>query len=263
MNKFGLVFKHYFMRLMKDKLGLALQIILPLFIILFMLSMPDEDYPYVGQAWAIAISNYVISFSLFGGQWAMGYIFDDLKETRKWRLLATPVDEGLFRRAAMLASMLISFTNSVIIITVATIARPVEWNNLWLLIGILILTILLSHSFCYFLTIVMKDYKSANGLSNFILMGLAIIGGGIIMGIQNLVNLDAFTFIHDYVTPLSMGRQAILHGGIGGAFIDGELIIGLTDWSIVMLNVGLLLGLTMLFAVASSVMRRRKNHDHV
>jgi len=181
---------------MKDKLGLALQIILPLFIILFMINIPDE-HPYLGQGWATLISNYVISFSLFGGQWAMGYIFDDLKETRKWRLLATPVDEGLFRRAAMLASMLISFTNSVIIITVATIVRPVEWNNLWLLIGILILTILLSHSFCYFLTVVMKDYKSANGLSNFILMGLAIIGGGIIMGIQELVNLDAFTFIHD------------------------------------------------------------------
>lgn len=94
-------------------------------------------------------------------------------------------------------------------------------------------------------------------------MGLAIIGGGIIMGIQELVNLDAFTFIHDYVTPLSMGRQAILYGGIGGALLDAEFITGLTDWSIVMLNVGLLLGLTVLFAVASCVMRRRKNHDNV
>jgi len=55
-----------------------------------------------------------------------------------------------------------------------------------------------------------------------------------------------------------MGRQAILHGGIGGALVDGEFITGLTDWTIVMLNVGLLLGLTMLFAIASSVIKKEK-----
>lgn len=257
MSKFGLVFKHYFIRLMKDKIALGIQLGIPIFIILFMVGMPDED-PFLGEAWAMIASTFVISFATFGGQWAMGHIFDDLKEVRKWRLLATPVDKSVFQKAAMLASMTISFINSMIVILVTTIMRPVEWGNLPLLIGIVILINLLSHSFCYFITVVMKDYKGANAVTNFILMGLAILGGGIVVGLPDIVNIDAYTFIHDYTTPLSMGRQAILNGGIGGMFEGGAFVVRTTNWNIVMLNVGLLLGLTALFAVASFVIGKVK-----
>lgn len=257
MNKFGLVFKHYFIRLIKDKLGLGLQVGLPLFIILFMINLPD-DTPYLGQVWAIIASNFIIGFSLFGGQWALGHIFDDLKATRKWRLMATPVGDGVFTNAAMLGSMIISFVQSMIIMVVVTIATPVEWGNIPLLIGTLILTNLLSHAFNYFLTVVVKDYKTANGITMVVTMGLMIIGGGIIMGIDGLVNIDAFTFIHDYVTPLSMGRQVMVNGGGAVLFETGEFVQVGTDWGLVMLNVGLLLGLTALFALASAVMRKVK-----
>ena len=257
MNQFKLVFKHYFMRLMKDKLALGLQLVLPLFLILFMVGL-DADDPFVGEAWAMIASTFIITFATFGGQWAMGHIFDDLKETRKWRLLATPVDASVFRKAAMLASMAISIVNSLIIIIVTTIIRPVIWGNLPLLVGVVILTILLSHSFCYFITVVMKNYKSANAATTVILMGLAIIGGGIVIGLPNIVNIDAFTFVHDYITPLSMGRQAVLHGGLGATFVDGQIILSHTDWHVVLLNIGLLIGLTTLFAVLSFVIERVK-----
>jgi len=253
MNKFGLIFKHYFKRLMKDPLALGIQLGIPLVIILFMMNI-DADTPFLGEVWATIASSFIIGFATFGGQWAMGHIYDDIKVDRRFRLLATPVNEGTFRSAAMLASMIISFTNSVIIILVTTITRPVIWGNLPILIVAVILIILLSHSFCYFITVVVKTYKVANALTNFILMGLAIIGGGIVVGIQNIVNIDAFTFIHDFVTPVSMGRQIIANGGMGVTSLvggPGDVVVGHTDWSQVLLYVGILLGLTVLFAVLS------------
>jgi len=259
MNKFGLVFKHYFMRLLKDKLALGIQLGIPLIIILFMMNIGD-DTPFLGEVWATIASTFIIGFAFFGGQWAMGHIFDDLKDTRKWRLLAAPINEGVYRKAAMLASMAISFTNSMIVIIVTTIVRPVVWGNLPILIVAIILINLLSHSFCYFLTVVMKDYKGANALSTVVLMGLNIIGGGIIVGIQNIVNIDAFTFIHDFVTPISMGRQIIANGGMGVTSLVGETVatVGHTDWNAVLLNIGMLLGLSALFAVLSFVIEKVK-----
>jgi len=257
MNKFGLIFRHYFSRLIKDKLGLAIQVGLPLFIILFMINL-DDDTPYLGQMWARLASNFIIGFSLFGGQWALGHIFDDLKETRKWRLMATPIDTGVFTKAAILGSMVISFINSMIIVIVVTIVTPVEWSNLPLLIGTLILTNLLSHAFNYFITIVVKEYKTANAITMVVSMGLLIAGGGVIMGIQNLVNLDAFTFIHDYATPLSIGRQMITYGGGAMTFETGEFVHVAADWGMVLFNAGLLLGVTALFVVASFVARKVK-----
>lgn len=257
MDKFGLVFKHYLMRLLKDKLGLGIQVGLPLFVILFMVNMPD-DVPYLGQIWAMIAANFIISFSFTGGQWFLGYIFDDLKATRKWRLMATPIDAEVFTKAAMLGSMIISFINSMMIVVVVTIATPVEWGNLPLLIGTLILINSLSHAFNYFLTVVVKDYKMASGIAMVVTMGLLIIGGGVIMGIDGLVNNDVFTFVHDYVTPLSMGRQMIINGGGAVLFETGEFVQVGTDWGLVLLNMGLLLGLTALFALVSAVMRKVK-----
>jgi len=91
-------------------------------------------------------------------------------------------------------------------------------------------------------------------------MGLNIIGGGIIVGIQNIVNIDAFTFIHDFVTPISMGRQIIANGGMGVTSLVGEMMptVGHTDLNAVLLNVGILLGLTALFAVLSFVFGKVK-----
>lgn len=253
MNKFGLIFKHYFKRLMKDPLALGIQLGIPMFIILFMMNI-EVDNPFLGEIWATISSTFIIGFAFFGGQWAMGHIFDDIKVDRRFRLLAAPVTETTYRAAAMLASMVISFIMSMIIIVVVTIARPVIWGNLPILIVAILLINLLSHSFNYFLTVVMKDYKGANAVSMVILMGLNIIGGGIIVGIQNIINIDAFTFIHDFVTPLSMGRQIIANGGMGVTSLVGEIgdvVVGHTNWGNVLLNVGMLLGLSALFAVLS------------
>ena len=263
MNKFGLIYKHYLKRMTKTPLLLGLQIALPLFIINVMVGGDFSDDPIVaGAIWAGIATNFAVSFAIFSGEWATGYIFDDLKEKNHFRLLAAPVTEKTYRTAALAASMTVGIFCSLTVMGVTTLLQPIVWPNVPMLIVTFLLMTILSHSFCYFITVAVKTYKQASPITMITLMGLSILGGGIVMGLDNIINNDVFQFIHDRATPLSWGNRIMAYSGNAYRvnMIDG--ITSITeipaDWGIVVFNIGLFLGVSALFIILSQIIGRRK-----
>ena len=265
MNKFGLIYKHYLKRMTKTPLLLGIQIALPLFIINVMVGGADfgDDPIAVGAIWSAIATNFAVSFAIFSGEWATGYIFDDLKEKNKFRLLAAPVTEKTYRTAALAASMTVGIFCSLMVMIVTTILQPIIWSNVPMLIVTFILMTILSHSFCYFITVAVKTYKQASPITMITLMGLSILGGGIVMGLDSIINNDVFQFIHDYVTPLSWGNRIMRYAGGWALEVEGVLATRIlteipTDWGIVGFNVGLFLGISALFIILSQIIGRVK-----
>lgn len=219
MKQFPLVFKHYLMRTLKDRLSLGIQFALPVGLIL-MMAFQVADYvtaehgaEFVQQAMTDVAISYVFSFSLFGGQMFLGYLYNDLKQARKWRLFVAPVDTSMFELAALFGSFTISIFNSLVIMAVATIFTDVQWGNLGVVFLTLLLTTTLSHFFNYFLAILIKTSRVADMISLVTTMVFAILGGGIIIGFHETINLPITDFLFEYGTPLSLARRAVFYAG--------------------------------------------------
>ena len=265
MNQFGLIFRHYIKRIFMDKVSLGLQLGLPIFLIVIMPNLQGgfPEVPEAGDLWARVAVNFIISFGFFGGQYAMGHIFDDLKDTRKWRMLMAPVEARTYTLAAMAGSMIVSFVQSMLILIAAMLFTSANFTGLIpMLIVTLILMNLLSHAFCYFFVVVCNKYATANAITNVAMIGLAALGGGIIMGIDMIVDLPAFSFVHDYMTPLSIGNQIMTHGAgmiTNDMMTAGEFLrVSETNWNLALMNIGFLIGLTVLFSCLSFVARKVK-----
>ncbi|MCL1989822.1 MAG: ABC transporter permease [Defluviitaleaceae bacterium] len=222
MKQFPLVFKHYFKRMMTNKVALFVQLGLPIILIIVNLAIAaaDTDADVMQNGYNMMHTTIVIlmlfSFAFFGGAWLVDYLFPDLTEARKFRLFFVPIDKRIYALAAMLASMIVSFLQSLLIIVLTTVALNIHWGDVGILAALVVVTILLSHFVHYFLYLVAKNKGQANALSNLITFGLAALGGLFFGNPGDLVDLPILNWFHDYGTPLSQARRSMHYAGFVG-----------------------------------------------
>ena len=216
MKQFPVVFKHYFKRTLMDRLGLLTQIGIPIGIMLFMIITNDfsELAAELGSEFVVSLqttilAGLVFSFLFFGGAWFMEYIYKDLREAKKWRLGAAPVDKSVYALGAMAGSFIVSLIQSTLVIIVGLILTEARLENIGIWIILLLLTAIGSHLFHYLITFFAKSKSVAVTVGNIFGFGFALLSGAWIMGIHEAIDHPITDFIYDFGTPVSLARRAI------------------------------------------------------
>jgi len=243
MNQFSLVFKHYFMRTLKDKLGLLTQIVTP-FIIISIFTMINEQWSirsgfsvmfngYNFGATATTIPN-LFFFQLFGGMWILNYLYEDLKEVRRFRLFATPNDRKIFPIAAMLGSWLVSILQGFIIIVGTSILFDVYWGNKFFLLMALLAISLFSQFLFVLIFALTNSLTVANGIG-FPLIFIIGSFGDVPIAIRDLINHRIIAFMSDW-SPVMLARRAVTESGSiatinlrEGVYIAGDITIAMRN----------------------------------
>ena len=232
MNKFPLVFKHYFKRTLMDKMGLITQIGIPVGIMLFMIITNDfselidtQGLEFVEALQTTILSGIVFSFLFFGGAWFMEFLYKDLREAKKWRLGAAPVDKSVYAFGAMAGSFIVSLAQSILVIIVGLILTEARIQNIGIWIVLMLLTAIASHLFHYAITFFAKDKSVAVMLGNIFGIGFALLGGAWIVGIHEAINHPIADFLYDFGTPVSLARRAIDYAPTDMSTATGAILI--------------------------------------
>ena len=230
MGAFPLVFRHYFMRTIKDKLSLLIQIVFPIGIILTFILISDNiegdllgfadftmgDYNYLHTN---AAATMMFFFQLFGGLWGLTYLYEDLREARRYRLYFTPVNKSLFPVAAMMGSWMVALVQGVIVIIVTGLILDVYWADRFILALALIGISLFSHFAFSLLFLVTKNLQQATAAGFGGALVIGAISGALMGDFRTFVDNAIIDFLFEWGTPISLARRAVLESGFMG--LDG------------------------------------------
>jgi len=227
MGSFLLVFKHYFMRTLKNKLSFLVQIVLPLGIILTLIMISDN---VEGDLLGIVESeidgfnvmhthtsvSMMLFFQLFGGMWSLIYLYDDLKKERRSRLFFAPVNKVIYPIAAIAGSWVVAILQGLIIIVGLSIFLDVHWGNIGILILVLLGISLFSHLTYALLFTATKNLNQANAIGFGFAFVMAALSGTLIGDLRTVFDSGIIDFLYEWGTPISLGRRAVLDSGIIG-----------------------------------------------
>ena len=248
MGSFLLVFRHYFMRTIKDKLSILIQVVFPLGIILtFILIHDNIDGPLLGfediriDGYSLLHSTAAISmmlfFQLFGGIWGLTYLYEDLKEARRFRLYFAPVNRSIYPIAAMMGSWFVSIIQGAIIIIITSIVLDPYWANIPVVILVLLGISLLSHFAFALLFLVTKNLNQANAIGFAAVFAIGALSGALIGDLRAFINSRIIDFLFEWGTPISLGRRAIFESGFMGLDAQGGDNMSLAIRGVVILYV--------------------------
>ena len=266
MNRFFLVFKHYFMRTLKDKMGLLTQIALPLAIMSVMILINDHAladsnmYSVVNgynMMHSINVITNLLFFQLFGGMWLLTYLYEDLKESRKFRLLAAPVDKKIFPLAAMLGSFLVSLIQATILIIGTSLLFNVYWGSIPVLIISVMLIALFSQLIFLLIFVFTKTLSQGNGIGFPVIFGIGALSG-MFFPLADIIGVKAAEFLFNWGTPLSLARRIIAESGSVAVFnfTDGTYTPG--DMSLAIRGIIIFVGINIVIGFISYFAGRMK-----
>ena len=227
LRSFLLVFRHYFMRTLKDPLSILIQIVFPLGIILTFILIQDnvgddllgfQDVEIRGYSYlhTMAATSMMLFFQLFGGMWGLTYLYEDLREARRFRLYFAPINRTIYPVAAMLGSWFVSIVQGMLIIVITRIILNPYWANMGIVIVVLLGTALLSHFIFALLFLVTKNLNQANAIGFAGVFAIAALSGALIGDLRQHINHRIIDFLFEWGTPISLGRRAIFESGFMG-----------------------------------------------
>ena len=230
MGSFLLVFRHYFMRTIKDRLSLLIQIVFPIGIILTFILISDniegdllgfEDFPMGDYSYlhTNAAITMMLFFQLFGGMWGLNYLYYDLRDARKYRLYFAPVNKVVYPLAAMMGSWMVSIVQGVIVIVITSLILDVYWANRLVVALALIGVSLFSHFAFALIFMVTKNLQQATAIGFGVVLFIGAVSGALMGDFRTFVDSQIIDFLFEWGTPVSLGRRAIFESGFMG--LDG------------------------------------------
>jgi len=229
MNNFGVIFKHYLGRSLREKRELLLLIAIPLGIMLLNLApalAEGIDISTMGfMPWFVAIM--VLSFQFFGGGYILDYVLKDFRTDMRFRLLSAPISKGTFIFALAAANFVMTLIPGIIVLLVMMLGFGVNMGSLAVLTAIMLLVCTVSNLFAVIVVLLAPTKKLAGGIhliSCFVLM----FGSG---SMPFTVDSEIADFLFTNGTPITLGVQAILEGGdiaLRNMGIYGIIIAGLS-----------------------------------
>jgi len=246
------------MRTLKDPLNFIMLIAFPLAMVSIMVAAFNAELPasveyLLGGFNPSATGNLTfnaIFFLFFSGMIVTDYLYAEFRSDMRWRLMATPKRFSSFVSAAIIASMIVTLINAVIVLTFGRFVLNAHLHNIFItgatvfvmaifvtLFGVLIFLLVPKKSTC---TAVMMAFAFIQMLP--IQFGILDIERGVI-GIANFV-------------PVVAAVQALQYSGTKVLNFEDGAVVGLfePDMNRALIHLGIVVGYTVVLGIAVAVL---------
>ena len=185
----------------------------------------------------------VVMFQLFGGRFSMDSIRQLLLSEKKWRVYAAPCSPAVYASGVIIASTLLNLLQGVLLVVFSRLALGVHFGGVVAVLLVLAGTSLLAQLVYVVILLVIRNLGAAVTVGWLFAWGSAALGGLIFPLPQDV---PVWRFMATYGTPYSLAQTALATSAAGGPVDEVALCIGL------------LYGLSALFAVLLVLVGRRK-----
>ena len=261
MNNFFLNLTHYFKRVWAEIVSMTLLLIIPLGLTILN-SFMGEGMTYAGYNIAAtgAAPAFMLAFQFFNCAIMLGFLYEDFRGERRWRLRAAPCTLRSFLAPAIIANWIISALFGLVLIAVTGLFFNVYWGNLFVVAAVLALVSLMSIFVAMLLFLFIQKFNVANGMVYIISFGLMVLSG---MMFIPLGDGPIGTFLTTYGTPLSLGTNAIvnaMYDTLPGMFELLGLRLGVDVHGIeqAYINIGILAAATLVLGIITAIAAKAK-----
>ncbi len=228
-------------RMLRGYLGLAILVVLPIVVIsvigLVARDHFDETLGLPGMD-VIALIN-ILAFQLFGGNYTLEFLREDLFSAKKWRMYSLPYPVHLHAISILISSALFSALQGFVIVLFTHWVYNVNWGNLWLVLGLLLLFSTFTQMVYLLIALGIKSEKLGERLGEIYGLGSIALAGVWF----SMPDIGIFNFLTMYGNPLSLARNVMLHVMTGRFQYEAILSLGiLVVASVVMLAASAFLG---------------------
>ncbi|MFC4596848.1 multidrug ABC transporter permease [Cohnella hongkongensis] len=197
--------KYTALRIVRGYIVLLLLLLLPILILTFFWlilsgAVDETGEPYFHQS---ALSM-VLSFQLFGGSVVMHMIYQDFFTANKWRIYTLPFNKTLYAFSILMCGTAYSVMMGAALMTFTQFALGMEWNWLWTLCLISLMSVM-SSIVCLIFTFSVNSYKLAERLSEIYGIGFIALAGLFFPLPDNAF----FDFMGSYGNPLALSIGAV------------------------------------------------------
>jgi len=256
MNRFPLIFTHYFKRLLRNPINILVYIVLPMGLVVLnmlanigMFELQGGDLAANASAVAatatLLATVFMVAFQFFSGELLMENIYSDFEEGPvRWRLSASPVPQRTFLFGAAVACWTFNLVQAILIFSVLAILFDIYWGNPLVLVAVVLIVSIMSQLIGALVSQLAPTRKTATVAINLLCFGMMFLSGFLFIPLGNSA---IATFITSYGTPLALAFRAILYAG---PVLD--------NMGHALFNLGLLAVITLVLAALVFTLGRRR-----
>lgn len=224
--------RFYALRLFRDYIGHLILIGLPVVLIYILVSIntQHELAPSTKEAALYIGFIYIIMFQGFGAAYTFEGLEHDFYSPFKSRLLAAPINPAAFVWANIFFSSIVSFIQSLVIMTYIIVVFNVTVNNLALVVIVLLLGVILAQLLGAILIFYTKKASIAQAVLIFYIILTMMIAGFF----MPLPEHGLTEFLEKYSSPLTWINHSI-HSIMEGQFSDSIITVSLLIGTIALL----------------------------
>lgn len=195
--------KFHILRSGRDWIGHLILIFLPILLITFLTEAGvGIDMNQTSSMLTIGIA---LTFQIYGSALSFETLGKDFFTPINDRLLSTPVNPRKIVMSVLFSAILVSFLQTLVIVLFSTIILGAEFNNILLILAILLLSVVFNQLFGTVILFFVKKVNTATAITS--LYGtIAPIAAGVYFP---LPDNKIFDYIKDYLTPMSLAQTAI------------------------------------------------------
>ncbi|WP_367565750.1 hypothetical protein [Lacrimispora sp.] len=216
---FWISFRLYLSRAVKDWMGWAIYIILPigLVVILSMVGSSVNSTAVFQDGYNVSATRasvaIVLMFQLLGGGYLLHYFTHDLLGTRKWRLRAAPCPVHNHIFAGITACTIFTVLQGLFIVAATAIFLDAYWGN-WAVTALSIMLVsIIAQLVNIVLLLIIKNADITGFLSWAVGYGMTALAGVFFALPDNAF----FAFMQKYGTPVALAKTAIMESGKWGS----------------------------------------------
>ena len=256
MNRFPLIFGHYFKRSLRDPLNVIIFLLLPVGLVTLNMLGLIGMFDQMADGMETAVDNiaanatvlaavFMVAFQFFSGELLIynGY---ELKEGDvRWRLRAAPVPQRTFLAGVSLSSWIFNLAQGILIFSVVVLLFDAHLGNPLIFIAVLLIVSIMSQLLAALIIQLAPRRKTASIVINVFCFAQMFLSGFLFIPLGNSALAE---FVTSYGTPLALAHRAILYAG---PVLD--------DMSQAVFNLSILGGITLILIAANLILGRRRS----
>jgi len=263
-----MIIKHYFKRLLTEPIGLAINVFFPVVLVVINITvninaMENGDVLIDGYSLtATSIATLImVMFQFMYGTHMVDLIFNDFKNSRRWRLLAAPVSLSKYIFSIMVAAATFSVLTGLLIMGVAAIFLNAHLHNVVVLVAVIIIMAIFAQVFGMLMALLVPKKGVAEAICVMFSFFMIIPSGNFLIGFRFAGGFLANFF--NYMTPYAQAMRGIMASGIMGNSVDENFALAVgefgRDMGTALLNMGTLAATTVVLAIIVVIVSRRRS----
>jgi len=195
-----------------------------------------------------------IFFMFFSGMIVTDYLYSEFRTDLRWRLMATPIRFSKFVTSAIVASMIVTIINTIIVLVFSRFVLDAYLHNIFITSAVLLtmgIFVTLFGVLCFMLI-------PNKGTTTAIIMAFAFLQ---LLPLQfNMIDPTRGVIgVANFLPVYAAGGAMMYSGGMWAQFVDGNFVgVFDADMTRALIHLGILVGYTVIVAIAVAIVGRTR-----